>query len=71
MRKALLTVIFGMVLIISVLAQDQDKEVPNDVTTTEQVEPTMTQRFGFYGLTVAGLIFLFLAYKQSKWGKKK
>ncbi len=60
MKKLLLTLQLSFCVMI-VLAQD----------TTAVQEPTLTSKLQFYGLTIAGLIFLFLAYRQSKWAKKK
>lgn len=59
MKKAVFFLSLSLLIVFGVFAQEA------------QPEPTMVQRLGFYGLTGAGLLFIFLAYRQRMKGKKK
>ncbi|WP_258104919.1 hypothetical protein [Marinoscillum sp. MHG1-6] len=57
-QKLILSTLFILMTLVA-FAQDSASQ-----------EPTLGQKAMFYGLTIVGLLLLYLSYRQSKWGKK-
>lgn len=66
MKKLLLPIFLMVMSAAQLMAQ-----AVADTTASAPAQPSTSQKLAFYGLTGAGLVLLFLSYKQSKWGRKK